>query len=178
MIDAIVGNRPVILCGAGVGAWIMLHVAQERKRSVVGLVGVNASVDFTEDLIRPGLTAEQRQEIDENGFVDLPWGRTSYPIGRALLSDALSWLCLRGGENSIAIERPIRLLQGLNDEEVPPARVLKLVDIIDSDDLVISFVKGADHIFEDERDFQRMWNAVVEVSESWYEYDLTSPGSG
>lgn len=117
LIDYVVHGRPIVICGAGIGGWIMLHVARMR-RNVVGLVGVNASVDFTEDLIVPGLNESQRKEIDQKGFVDMPWGRTSYPIGRALLDDAKKWLCLRGGEASLPITCPVHLLQGLSDEEV------------------------------------------------------------
>lgn len=117
LMDFLLDNRPVVVCGAGIGGWIMLHVAQMR-RNVVGLVGVNASVDFTEDLIVPGLSEAQREEIEEKGFVDMPWGRTSYPIGRALIDDAVQWLCLRGGDSSLPIACPVHFLQGLSDEEV------------------------------------------------------------
>jgi pimeloyl-ACP methyl ester carboxylesterase len=178
LLDEIVGDRPVVLVGAGVGGWIMLHVAQMRKKNVVGLVGCSVSVDFTEDLIRPKLTAPQLAEIEDKGFVDLPWGQTSYPIGRALLDDAARWLCLRGGSDSIDIDRPVRLIQGMEDEEIPAARALQLVDALHSDDVVVSFVKNGDHILEEEADFRRLWRAVVNVSDCYYEYDLTSPGSG
>lgn len=117
ILDEVAGNRPVVLCGAGIGGWIMLHVAQ-RRRNVVGLVGVNASVDFTEDLIRPRLSTEQKDEMERCGYVNLPWGQTSYPIGSALLDDSKQWLCLRGGPNSIPVDRPVRLMQGMSDEEV------------------------------------------------------------
>jgi pimeloyl-ACP methyl ester carboxylesterase len=177
IVKAVAGDRPVVVCGAGIGGWIMLHVAQ-AMRNVIGLVGVNASVDFTEDLIVPGLGEDQRKEIEETGFVDLPWGETSYPIGGALLKDARKWLCLRGGEGSVAVERPVRLLQGLEDEEVPASRVLKLVDALASDDVVVSFIKGGDHVLDQPEDFVKMWNAVLEITSSFYEYDLTSPGSG
>lgn len=33
------GHEEVILVGAGVGGWIMLHAAQKMAKSVVGLVG-------------------------------------------------------------------------------------------------------------------------------------------
>jgi hypothetical protein len=54
--------------------------------------------------------------------LDLLWGQTSYPIGRALLDDARRWLVLRGGVGSLAVERPVRLLQGIEDEKVADIR--------------------------------------------------------
>lgn len=179
MMDVVIGDRPVILVGSGIGGWIMLHVAQMRK-NVVGLVGTSVSVDFTEDLVRPGLSEEQLSEIESNGFVDLPWGETSYPISGRLMEDAKQYLCLRGGLNSLPIDRPVRLIHGLDDEEVPDGaqRVLKLVDVLASTDVVASFVKGGDHVLEEEPDFRRLWRAVENVADCWYEYDLTSPSSG
>lgn len=110
--------------------------------------------------------------------MDLPWGQTSYPIGRAFMEDAKKWLCLRGETNSLDIERPVRLIQGLEDEEVPHTRALQLVDKLDSDDVVVSFVKNGDHVLEEEGDFRRLWRAVLNVADAYYEYDLTSPMSG
>lgn len=179
LIDAVIGDRPVILVGSGIGGWIMLHVAQMRK-NVVGLVGASVSVDFTEDLVRPGLSDDQVKEMETEGFVDLPWGETSYPISRTLLDDAKQYLCLRGGTDSLPIDRPVRFIHGLEDEEVPDgvSRVLKLVDVLASDDVVASFVKEGDHVLEEEADFRRLWRAVANVADCWYEYDLTSPSSG
>jgi pimeloyl-ACP methyl ester carboxylesterase len=121
IVGEIAGDKPVVLCGSGIGGCIMLHVAQMMP-NVVGLVGVNASVDFTEDLIVPRLSEAQKKEIAEKGFLDLLWGQMSYPIGRALLEDARRWLVLRGGVGSLAVERPVRLLQGIEDEKVVDIR--------------------------------------------------------
>lgn len=178
VIDELVGDRPVVLVGAGIGGWIMLHVAMQRPKNVVGLVGLNVSADFTEDLLLPNMSKEQRKEIETAGFIDLPWGFRSYPIGKAMLEDARKWLVLRGGPASLDINCPVRLLQGLSDEEIPSERALKLVDVIRSDDVVLSFVKFGDHGLESDDDFGRMWDAVCDVSDKYYDYDLTSPSSG
>lgn len=55
---------------------------------------------------------------------------------------------------------------------------MKLVEAVRSNDVVVSFIKGGDHVLEEEEDFQRMWSSIVEVAEAYYEYDLTSPSSG
>lgn len=168
----------VVLCGAGVGGWIMLHVAMQRPDKVVGLVGVNPSVDFTHDLIKPSLTGVQKAQMEKEGSIVINWGFRQYPISTALLKDAEKWLVLRKGSESLDISCPVRLLQGLNDEEIPSERILKLVDAIKSDDCIVSFVKFGDHFMEDEADMRRMWNAICEITEDYYEFDLTSPGSG
>lgn len=178
LIDEVIGDGRVILVGAGVGGWLMLHVARQRPDAVVGLVGVNASVDFTHDLILPAMAEAQRIELDKNNSIDMVWGYRTYPIGKALVEDAEKWLALRGGPNSLDITCPVRLIQGLADEEIPPERAIKLVEALKSDDVTLSFIKNGDHILEEETDLKRMWEAVCDVTDQYYEYDLTSPGSG
>ncbi len=150
----------------------------QRPRNVVGLVGINASVDFTEDLLVPSMSDAQRQKLETEGMIEMQWGFRTYPIGKALLADAKKWLVLRDGPNSLDIQCPVRLLQGLSDEEIPPPRALKLVEALKSDDVILSLIKYGDHVLESDDDFKRMWDAICDVSEKYFEYDLTSPGSG
>lgn len=179
LIDQVVGkDGKVVLVGAGVGGWIMLHVAMQRSNNVVGLVGLNTSVDFTHDLILPSMSAESLDELETTGVTNMLWGFRNYIIGKALLADAEKWLLLRRGANSIDVRCPVRLIQGLADEEIPPPRALKLVEALMSNDVVLSLVKGGDHVLEDDEDHKRMWDAICEVSDKYYEYDLTSPASG
>lgn len=177
LIDEVVQDK-VVLVGAGVGGWIMLHVAQKRPEKVVGCVGINPSLDFTEDLIKPALTEEQKKLLEKEGIVEMQWGYSNYKISEALLEDAEKWLVLRGEPGSVNVSCPIRLLQGLSDEELPPTRTLDLAEKVTSEDCVVSFIKWGDHSLESERDFQRMWEAVCELTDSYFEYDLTSPSSG
>lgn len=141
-------------------------------------MGMNVSLDFTEDLIVPNMTDDQKKELEEKGIVDMKWGFRNYLIGKALIEDAKKWLCLRDGPNSIDITCPVRLIQGLADEEIPTSLSLKLVEALKSDDVELAFVKGGDHVLEGDQDFKRMWQAVCDVTSLHYEYDLTSPASG
>lgn len=175
-IDCIEG--PVLLVGAGVGGWIMLHVATRRPDRVIGLVGVNPSVDFTHDLVGPALTPEQKETIERDGVAEVRWGYCTYPISKSLMDDASKWLVLRGGKASLPINCPVRLFQGLADEEIPSDRVLKLADVLETEDCIVSFIKSGDHHLEDESDIRRLTDAICEISDNFYEYDLTSPGSG
>lgn len=178
LLDRVLGDEKVILVGAGIGGWIMLHVAARLPHRVVGLVGVNPSVDFTEDLLVPNLTEEQKEQLEKSGSVDMEWGYRTYPISKVLIEDAKRWLVLREELGELRVECPVRLLQGLNDEEIPPERVLKLVQRIPIDDVVLQFIKYGDHMMEGEQDLERMWDAVEELAGKYFEYDLTSPGSG
>ena len=51
------------MIGAGVGGWVMLHSAQMKPDSVLGLVGVAADPDFTETLVWPALDEETKAKV-------------------------------------------------------------------------------------------------------------------
>lgn len=177
LVETVVEGK-IVLVGAGIGAWIMLHVAERLGKRVVGMVGASASLDFTQDLLWPSLTEEQKVEMEQQGFVNMTWGFRGYRIGKALLEDAKKWLVLPGDPGGLRVECPVRLLQGLNDEEIPSGRILRLVERLASDDVVVQFVKGGEHVMDSDEDLHRLWAAVCEVGDKYFEYDLTSPSSG
>eukprot|EP00184_Porphyridium_aerugineum_P007085 CAMPEP_0184699910 /NCGR_PEP_ID=MMETSP0313-20130426/6399_1 /TAXON_ID=2792 /ORGANISM="Porphyridium aerugineum, Strain SAG 1380-2" /LENGTH=319 /DNA_ID=CAMNT_0027159103 /DNA_START=97 /DNA_END=1056 /DNA_ORIENTATION=- len=177
-LDKELKGRKVVLVGSGIGGWIMLHVAMRRPEMVVGLVGLSADPDFTEELLVPVLTEEMKQTLEMEGVVQLKWGFRKYPISKALIDDGKKMRVLTGGKDSLSILCPVRLIQGMNDEEIPKEYALRLVECIRSEDVIVTFVKYGDHTLETDEDFVRMWEAVSEVSDKYFEFDLTSPSSG
>lgn len=169
---------PVVLVGAGVGGWIAMHVAIKLPKQVKGIVGVSADPDFTTDVVLPALDAETKKKIRDTGMADIVWGLNQYTISQKLIDDAENMLLLQGGSKSIPITCPVRLNQGLGDEEIPPNRALKISDALQSDDVVITYAKFGDHLLDDEEDFRRMTNDVKELCAKFYEFDLSSPTSG
>jgi len=169
---------PVILVGAGVGGWIAMHVALRLPKQVKGIVGVAADPDFTTDVVLPVLDDETKQKIKDTGMANIVWGLNQYTISQKLIDDAEDMLLLQKGPKSVPIKCPVRLLQGLGDEEIPPNRALKISDALTSDDVVVTYAKFGDHVLDDEEDFRRMTNDVKELCSKFYEYDLSSPTSG
>lgn len=179
ILDAVVppGGKAVLV-GSGIGGWMALHVAQMRPDVVVGLVGVSADPDFTEDLLRPALTDTQKEALETDGQLVLQWGFRDYVLSKALMEDAKKWCVMRGGDASLDVRVPVRLIHGLADEEVPPERALTLARVLASEDVSVRLIKGGDHTLETDADFGMMWGAVCEICDAYFEYDLRSPMSG
>ncbi|GAB0493336.1 hypothetical protein MMPV_004616 [Pyropia vietnamensis] len=179
ILDAVIppGGKAVLV-GSGIGGWMALHVAQMRPDIVVGLVGVSADPDFTEDLLRPALTAAQKETLETDGQLVLQWGFRDYVLSKALMEDAKKWCVMGGGDASLDVRVPVRLIHGLADEEVPPERALLLARVLASDDVSVRLIKGGDHTLETDADFGMMWGAVCEICDAYFEYDLRSPMSG
>lgn len=170
----------VIFVGEGVGGWIALLVALRRPTRVSGIVGLAADPDFTEDLLWAHMSAKQKALLRDNGHVTMQWGFKEYPIGMRLIEDGRKNLVLQGDgrEGTLDVDVPVRLIHGMSDEEIPPSRAIKLANRLRSTDVTVTLVKHGDHTLEDEDDFRRTNDAIAELSDKYFEYDLRSPSSG
>ena len=69
---------------------------------------------------------QSQTEIMEKGVSQVTWGIHDYPISRALIEDGRKHLLLQGPSNALEINCPVRLVHGLQDEEVPLSVPLEL----------------------------------------------------
>ena len=158
---------PQIAVGSSMGGWIALLLA----RALAGRVAVNATLaglvliapapDFTEALMWNEFSPEVKREIGENGSWQRPsaYGEEPYPITRALIEDGRKHLLLGG---LIETGCPVRILQGVKDEDVPWQHATELVSRIARDDVVLTLVKDGDHRLSRPEDIDRLIAAVAE----------------
>ena len=136
-------DGPLILVGSSMGGWIALLAALVRPGRVAALVGIAAAPDFTEALMWPAMTLEQRDTLERDGVVHRPsqYGEPT-PITRALIEDGRARLVLTG---RIQLDCPVRLLHGQNDPDVPWRMALRIAERVSSNDVQVILVKDGDH---------------------------------
>ncbi|HUB48382.1 MAG TPA: alpha/beta hydrolase [Acetobacteraceae bacterium] len=134
---------PLILVGSSMGGWIALQCALARQERVAALVGIAAAPDFTEVLMWQALNFEQRARIMEHGIIHVPsrYGDPT-PITRALIEDGRDHLLLTA---PIPLHRPVRLLHGQADPDVPWEIALRIAEQVESADVRVTLVKDGDH---------------------------------
>jgi len=154
-----VTDGPQILIGSSMGGWIATLAALARPKRVAGLVFVAPAPDFTERLMWQIFSEDVRKEILEQGEWLSPseYGFDPYPITRALIEDGRE-NCVMDGP--IGITCPIRVLQGLRDPDVPWQHALSFVELLASDDVIISLIKDGDHRLSDDQNLARLVDTV------------------
>lgn len=137
---------PQVLVGSSMGGWISLQVARAMPERLLGLVGIAAAPDFTEDSMWAMFPEDMRRELLEQGRVQLPsdYSEQPYIITRRLIEEGRNRLVLR---DPLTLPFPVRLLQGTADEDVPVSVAMRLLDHAQGPDIRLTLVKGADHRF-------------------------------
>ena len=161
-----VTEGPQVLVGSSMGGWIMLLAALKRPGRGAGLVGIAAAPDFTRDLIPPALTPDQLKQLDKQGYCDIPNcydDQEPYRIRKSLLDEGDNHLLLNG---EIALDVPVRLIQGIEDEDVPWQTALRIMEQIKSRDVEIQFVKAGDHRLSEPHDLDRLTRTVGNMLEA------------
>jgi pimeloyl-ACP methyl ester carboxylesterase len=162
---------PQVVIGSSMGGWIALLMARALNRraaaassdapTIAGMILIAPAVDFTELLMWQKFPRQVKREIEQKGV----WARPSayddkpYLITKQLIGDGRQHLLLGG---MIEPGCPVRILQGVQDPDVPWSHAVELVSRIARDDVVPTLVKDGDHRLSRPEDIERLIAAVAE----------------
>ena len=139
LIDGVT-QGPLLLVGSSMGGWLALLIALARPDRIVGLVGIAAAPDFTQW----GFTDADKALLATEGRIEepTPYGDTPYVTTRAFWESGQAHRLL---QDIIAIDCPVRLLQGQCDTDVPWNIALQIAAQLRSSDVQTLLVKDGDH---------------------------------
>jgi pimeloyl-ACP methyl ester carboxylesterase len=142
VLDALT-EGPQILVGSSMGGWIALLLGRARPGRVAGFLGIAPAPDFTEALMWPAFTNDQRDTIIRDGVLhlDSAYGAPT-PITRALIEDGARQGVLGA---PVRVHGPVRILQGMADPDVPWRHAVRLMEALEGPDARLILVKDGDH---------------------------------
>ncbi len=161
-------GAPQVVIGSSMGGWLALLLARELARRpqpasgrLAALVLLAPAVDFTQALMWERFSPEVRRQIEAEGAWQRPsqYGEAPYPITRGLIEDGRRHLLLGG---MIETGCPVRILQGVQDPDVPWRHAVDLTARLAQDDVVLTLVKDGDHRLSRPEDIERLLAAVAE----------------
>jgi pimeloyl-ACP methyl ester carboxylesterase len=172
-VFAAFARGPQVLIGSSMGGWLALLLVRELRRqmasdatpqaSLAGLVLIAPAVDFTEELMWKKFPPEAKRQIETAGAWQRPsqYSEEPYPITRGLIEEGRRHLLLGG---LIETGCAVRILQGVQDPDVPWEHAVALTSRLAHDDVVLTLVKDGDHRLSRPEDIERLIAAVAEFS--------------
>ena len=151
----------LVLVGASMGAWLMLLLAREFRRSgarrVRGLIGMGGGADFADR--QPLLSGSQRRELDRTGIIWRPsrYGDGPYPLTLLMIED--------GRRHRVLGERwnpgcPVHLLHGMRDPDVPWRESVAIAETLCGGRVRVTLIPDGDHRLSRDSDLDRLEEAI------------------
>lgn len=161
-----VTSGPQIIAGSSTGGHVALlllrHLIEsypEDAKRVIGLVLIAPAWDLTEELMWKAFPEEARREITERGAWMRPsaYDARGYPITRLLIEDGKKHLFLGQRFNP---GRPVAVLQGAQDQDVPLAHVEKLASVLDGGWVTMTVVPDGEHRLSRPGDLELLYGLI------------------
>ncbi len=153
-------SGPVILIGSSMGGWLMLMVAQSLitqfgSDKIQAMMGIAAAPDFTDW----DFSTDDKLAIARDGVLyrDNPYGYDPTPMYHKFHQDGQNNRLLT---NDIAIDCPIYLFHGQNDQDVPFDISIQLMKALRSSQVHLTLIKDGDHRFSRDQDISLLLRAV------------------
>ena len=133
--------------------------AQGKGADLAGLVLIAPAFDMTEALMWAELPPEARAEIETKGVTYVPsdYGEP-YPITKRLIEEGRSHLIAPFDPGC-----PVRILQGMQDADVPWRHALALVDLLQGSDVELTLIKDAEHRQSRPQDLPRLLATIASL---------------
>jgi pimeloyl-ACP methyl ester carboxylesterase len=157
-----------VLVGSSMGGYIALLLlrvlqaeAPEEAARIKGLVLIAPAWDMSE-LMWQRFSSSARRDIEEKGVYLRPsnYGDGPYPITRAFIEDGRRHLI---GSKPFDPGRPVRILHGLQDPDVPWEHTLDLVAHLGGDWTRVEAVPDGEHRLSRPQDIALLLETIREV---------------
>ena len=153
---------PQILIGSSMGGWIALRIVQELIKAgekPAGLILLAPAPDFTQALVEPALTEDQKNQLETQGYMEEPseYSPQPYIYTKNLIEDGRANQVLNG---IIETGCPVHILQGMEDPDVPYTHALLLVEHLPVDNVTLTLIRDGDHRLSRPQDLDLLTRTV------------------
>lgn len=164
------GGRQIVV-GSSMGGYLallllrrLLSEAPNDAARIAGLVLLAPAWDMTEGLIWARASPDQRAQLLRDGV----YPRASdygepYPITRALIEDGRRHLL---GGRRFDPGRPVRIIQGAQDVDVPLAHAEELVTMLEGGWTSLAIVPDGEHRLSRPQDLELLYRTVSNLAPS------------
>ena len=153
LIKKIVKKNNFILVGSSMGAWLSLNQFKNFKKQIKGFLGIGSAPEFLEKLMWKKFTKKMKNEIIENGIINLKHGGYEYPISFQLIKDGRKNKIL---DKKIRSQINVTTIHGSKDETVPQIYSKKVLKIFSKAKKKFVIIKNGDHSLSSKKGLKRI----------------------
>ena len=160
-------REPIVVIGSSMGGWIALLLWRalalgdpDDAKRIRAMVLIAPAWDMTQTLMWAKFPDEVRGQILSDGVChrQSAYGDEPYAITRRLIEEGRDHLL--GGDATIDLDCPVRIIHGMQDPDVPWQHSLGLVSKLTSDDVQLTLVKDAAHRLSRPKDLDLLWRTI------------------
>lgn len=162
ILEHLVPNQ-AILIGSSLGGWLALRAAEINPNKIKAIIGLATAADFTENLMWQEFSDEVKAKLSSGEIYNLPvdYCDGEYAISMGLIESGREHMLL--DKDFIKVTLPVRLVQGMQDQDVPYNYAYKIIEKLQSDDTELILVKNADHRLSEPYLLQKIANMLEEL---------------
>ena len=136
-------NYPVIIVGSSLGGWIAFILLKKFKKNILGVVGIGAAPDFTNDIVK-NLSLIQKKRYMNKGYISIKsdYAEKPYKFTKRFIEDAKKNFVLL---KNLEIKTKITLLYGLQDSAVKLKTQISLLKLIKIKNAKLIILNSSDH---------------------------------
>ena len=136
-------NNPIIIVGSSLGGWIAFILLKKLRKNILGIIGIGAAPDFTNDIIK-NLSLIQKKRYEDKGYIliNSEYGEKPYKFTKKFIEDSKNYFVLL---KNLEINTKIALLYGLQDTAVKLETQISLLKILKTKNAKLTILNNSDH---------------------------------
>ncbi len=151
---------PIAAVGSSMGGHMLCELIRARPGKVRAAGFIAPAPDFVTTLMRPGLSPEERRQLEVSGMHMLKGYDRPIGLSQAFFDEAATHTVL---DAPIAFDGPVRILHGMQDDVVPWQHGVRLIETLTADDARIDLIKDGDHRLSRPQDLDLLEDMVAEL---------------
>jgi pimeloyl-ACP methyl ester carboxylesterase len=136
-------NHPVIIVGSSLGGWIAFILLKKFKKNILGVIGIGAAPDFTNNIIE-NLSSIKKKRYMDKGYISIKsdYGEKPYKFTKKFIEDSKKNFILL---KNLEINTKITLLYGLQDSAVKLKTQIDLLKLLKTKNAKLTILNNSDH---------------------------------
>ncbi len=160
VMRAVHWDVPFVVVGSSLGGWLGLCLCEKYPNQITGFVGISAGVDFMPVVWNEFFDDKIRAFLKSGGVLGPSAETFGYCWFLPMFQDAEKYLLLT---RSIQYKGRVILLHGDKDVLIPYQTAFDTQNALESDDVAVMLVKGAEHGFTTPQNLRIIREALLAV---------------